>query len=346
MQPEGRAPAIVPLLIEAGREVIKAVAAAHGLIDTKCRRIEKVVFEVVGLLGIDVVKGLVLFEGSSKAKTTLIALVAVLYEVSAEVALGKLRFAVNHRTRAADHKGFSPKFVATRVAHHINDPVATESVLGRIVVGIYRDVAYHPHGNGKLHSSEKLLVVVHSVNEIIGIKPVGSVDADKGSFGIKARRLHHRGQAEKRSADIAPFYGQLAQLAACEPGGDLGIAGVDVAGIGGTDLGHRQFMFLLADQSDLNASFVRAQQVNIPYFFSEIFFRFGNADPVVVSLGQSFENHFSACIAPKADLQPDARICQSDFHAFEGFSSGQIAHEHFQVRLGPDEEHGKKEDGK
>ncbi len=81
--------ALVPVVVKPAREVKKIVLAAHCCVHAKRGGIEQVVFHVAGVLGVEVVEGFVLFEGSADAKTGLLAHKTVSDLVAAEVALGK-----------------------------------------------------------------------------------------------------------------------------------------------------------------------------------------------------------------------------------------------------------------
>ena len=88
MGPERRPEAAGPVLVNFSAQVGKIILPTHRLRHAKGWRIEQIVLDVAGVLGIEVIEGFILSNRAAEAETRLIALKTILHLVAAEVALG------------------------------------------------------------------------------------------------------------------------------------------------------------------------------------------------------------------------------------------------------------------
>ncbi len=98
-------------MVQFSREVCKVVFPADGFIHIEGRAVEQVILYIGHVLHVDIIKGPVFLDRTSKPGAGLVSFKAILHEISREVPLQEFRSTIERGSRPVDEKSFAGKLV-------------------------------------------------------------------------------------------------------------------------------------------------------------------------------------------------------------------------------------------
>ena len=216
-------PGVAETVVDPHRAEPRLAVGGNGINHAKRGRIDQLDVAITAIFEVCEEECAVTHDRPTEREAALVALETLPHRIAAEIAARERRACVERAAGADQRIGLTRKIIAARRGGDVDQAVGRAPVGDRVTVGEHRHRAGEAQRHGEFLTAKEILVIVQSIDEIVGVEAVRAVDRNGRCFGEEAGRGHDIGQADQRGDGIACLDRQHGQLAVGEGRRYLGV---------------------------------------------------------------------------------------------------------------------------